>query len=467
MKKDDIKILIVDDEIGYRNVLYNALTERGFNVKTAESGTEALEELKNQEFPIILLDMKLPGGIDGLEVLQKVKALYSSSVLIMTAYGEIEKAVEAMRLGAYNFITKPFELDEIVLNIDRMIAQQKIINKNKYTDSELNEAYSLKEIVGNSKQMQDVLDTVSKCASSAATVLIMGESGTGKELIARAIHYTGSRRDKKYVVINCATLSENLLESELFGHVEGAFTGAVKDKKGLFEEADGGSLFMDEIGDISVAVQSKILRVMQDGDFIPLGDTITKKVDVRVIVATNQNLPQQVQKKKFRQDLYYRLNVLNIRMTPLRERKEDIPLLVKHFIEKYNKKANKRIKTISPVLEEEFYKYDWPGNIRELENIIERAFAFSKDDEDTLSVRDLLPLLKRGADSGIIGDELLLKPYKDARREEIDAFNIKYITNILNRNNGNVTSAARECKIERQYLQRMMKKYNIKSKHTH
>ena len=235
---------------------------------------------------------------------------------------------------------------------------------------------------------------ISRVAFSSATVLITGESGTGKELVARAIHFTGNRKDEKFVVINCATLSENLLESELFGHVKGAFTGAIKDKKGLFEEADGGTMFMDEIGDIPKSVQAKILRVLQEGEFISLGDTVTKKVDVRIIAATNQDLLQRVQEKEFREDLYYRLNVINIKMPPLRDRKEDIPLLVKHFIEKYNKKENRQIKGISPEVEKEFYNYNWPGNVRELENVIERAITLTT--EDIISLNVILPLVKRG-----------------------------------------------------------------------
>ncbi|MDE1889460.1 MAG: sigma-54-dependent Fis family transcriptional regulator [Planctomycetota bacterium] len=462
MKTDGTKILVVDDEIGYRKVLSNTLTERGFYVKTAASGEEALEELKKQEFPIVVVDMKLPGEIDGLELLQRVKGMYNSSVLIMTAYGGIETAVEAMRRGAFNYITKPFNLDEIILNIDRMIAQQKIIEENKYLHSELEKVYGLKKIVGSSREIQKVLDMVSRVAFSSATVLITGESGTGKELVARAIHFTGNRKDKKFVVINCATLSENLLESELFGHVKGAFTGAIKDKKGLFEEADGGTLFMDEIGDIPKSVQAKILRVLQEGEFISLGDTATKKVDVRIIAATNQDLLQRVQEKEFREDLYYRLNVINIKMPPLRERKEDIPLLVKHFVEKYNKKENKQIKGISPEVEKEFYNYNWPGNVRELENVIERAITLAH--EDVISMGVVSSLVKKEGDIEIMGDDLFSQPYKEARRKAIDSFNIKYITNTLNKNNGNVTNAAKESEIERQYLQRMLKRYNIKSK---
>ena len=463
MKTDGTKILVVDDEVGYRKVLSNALTERGFVVRTAATGEEALAELKKHEFPIALLDMKLPGGIDGLELLQRIKGMYNNtSVLIMTAYGGIETAVEAMRRGAFNYITKPFNLDEIILNIDRLIAQQKIIEENKYLHSELEKVYGLKKIVGSSREIQKVLDMVSRVALSTATVLITGESGTGKELVARAIHFTGNRKGRKFVVINCATLSENLLESELFGHVKGAFTGAIKDKKGLFEEADGGTLFMDEIGDIPKSVQAKILRVLQEGEFISLGDTVTKKVDVRIIAATNQDLLQGVQEKEFREDLYYRLNVINIKMPPLRDRKEDIPLLVKHFVEKYNKKETRQIKGISPEVEKEFYNYNWPGNVRELENAIERAITLTN--EDVISLNVILPLVKKEGIADGLGDDLLSQPYKEARRKALDAFNIKYITNVLNKTSGNVTNAAKESEIERQYLQRMLKRYNIKSK---
>ena len=462
MRTDNTRILVVDDEIGYRKVLNNALTERGFIVKTAASGEEALEELKKQEFAIALIDMKLPGGIDGLELLQRIKRTYNTSVLIMTAYGGIETAVEAMRRGALNYITKPFNLDEILLNIDRLIEQQKIIDENRYLHSELEKVYGLKKIIGSSREIQKVLDMISRVAFSSATVLITGESGTGKELVARAIHFTGNRKDKKFIVINCATLSENLLESELFGHVKGSFTGAIRDKKGLFEEADSGTLFMDEIGDIPKSVQAKILRVLQEGEFIPVGDTATKRVDVRIIAATNQDLLQCVQEKEFREDLYYRLNVINIKMPPLRDRKEDIPLLVKHFIEKYNKKENKQIKGITQDVEKEFYNYTWPGNVRELENVIERAVTLTN--EDIISLDTISSLVKKEGNAEPTEDELLSSPYKEARRKALDSFNVKYITKAINKTEGNVTNAAKESGIERQYLQRMLKRYNIKSK---
>lgn len=460
MNKNEINILVVDDEIGYRRVLSNALTERGFYVKTAGSGEDALEQLKNQEFPIIIIDMKLPGGIDGLELLQKAKEKYNTSVLIMTAYGGIETAVEAMKRGAFNYITKPFGIDEIILNVDRMIAQRNIIEENKYLHSELEKAFGLRTIIGNSRELQKVLDMISRVAFSAATVLITGESGTGKELVARAIHFTGNRKNKRFVAINCATLSENLLESELFGHKKGAFTGAIQTKNGLFEEADGGTLFMDEIGDIPVSVQAKILRVLQEGEFIPLGDTLAKHVDVRIIAATNQNLLKKVQERGFREDLYYRLNVINITMPPLRDRKEDIPLLTKYFIVKYNERENKRVKGISPEVEEEFYQYNWPGNIRELENVIERAITLTN--EEIIPLHVILPFVKKEGGNNMLWDELLSQPYKEARKRALDTFNIKYVKNVLNKNNGNVTNAAKEIEIERQYLQRILKKYNIK-----
>ncbi|MDR4508129.1 MAG: sigma-54 dependent transcriptional regulator [Candidatus Brocadiaceae bacterium] len=459
---DGIKILVVDDEMGYRKVLYNALTERGFQVKTSATGEDALKELEKQEIPIAIIDMKLPGSIDGLELLQRAKEWYNTSVLIMTAYGGIETAVEAMRRGAFNYITKPFGIDEIFLNIDRMIAQHNIIEENRYLHSELEKIYGVKTIVGNSREIQKVLDMISSVAWSVSTILITGESGTGKELVARAIHFTGNRKNKKFVVINCATLSENLLESELFGHVKGAFTGAIKDKKGLFEEADGGTFFMDEIGDIPKSVQAKLLRVLQEGEFVTLGDTKVKKVDVRIIAATNYNLLKQVKEKEFREDLYYRLNVINIKMPPLRERKEDIPLLIKYFIEKYNKKEKKRVIGIAPEAEKEFYHYHWPGNVRELENLIERAITLTK--EEVIPLSSVLSFIKGEGGNDVAWDKLLSQPYKEARKKALDIFNSKYVKNVLNKNNGNITNAAKESQIERQYLQRIIKKHNIKSK---
>ncbi|MDR4507034.1 MAG: sigma-54 dependent transcriptional regulator [Candidatus Brocadiaceae bacterium] len=373
------KILIVEDEAIYRDVLNDVFVERNLDVETAASGEEGLEKLKNHEFQIIVTDLKLPGEIGGLELLQKARERYDVSVLVITAYGEIETAVEAMRQGAFNYIIKPFDIEEICRNITRMVEQRRIKEENRYLQSELEKAYGLKRIVGNSRAMKKVLTVTAKVAFSNATILITGETGTGKELIARAIHFMGKQKEGKFVAINCATLSDTFLESALFGHVKGAFTGAIKDKKGFFEEADGGTLFMDEIGDISLSLQAKILRVLQEGEFFQLGNTTPKKVEVRIIAATNQQLSEKVAENTFREDLFYRLNVISIKLPPLRERKEDIPLLSEHFISTYNRKEGKDIKGVSPEVKEKLCHYHWPGNVRELENVIERAVILCND----------------------------------------------------------------------------------------
>jgi len=369
---ETVKALVVEDESVYRKVLYNALKEKGLDVQAAEIGEEALELINKTEYPVIVTDIKLTGKIEGMELLRIAKEKYDSSVLMITAYGDIEMAVEAMRLGAYNFITKPFEIEEICQNVGRMIVQQRTIAENLLPVN-YEEICSKSGIIGKSKKMRNVLNIATKASRSDATVLITGESGTGKELIAKTIYMNGSRAEKKYMAINCATLSEGLLESILFGHIKGAFTGAIKDKAGLFEKLDGGTLFMDEVGDISQSIQAKILRVLQEGEFIPLGSTETKKTDVRIIAATNHDLFQLVKNNEFRDDLYYRLNVINITIPPLRERKTDIPLLTRYFIKKYNKKSKKQITDMAPEVEEILMNYKWPGNVRELENVIERA----------------------------------------------------------------------------------------------
>ncbi|MCF6149519.1 MAG: sigma-54-dependent Fis family transcriptional regulator [Candidatus Kuenenia sp.] len=371
---DKIKVLIIEDEEIYRKILRNTLKEHGMDVHAAESGEEAWELIKQHRFPVIISDIRLSGKISGMDILKDAKELYDPSILMITAFGEIEMAVEAMRLGAFHFITKPFEVEDILKNIDRMILQQKIIS-DQLQPSSLEELSRNSGIVGNSRKMCNLMNIALKAARSDATVLITGESGTGKELIAKAIYLNSSRKDKEFVAINCATLSDEFLESALFGHVKGSYTGAIKDKVGLFEKADGGTLFMDEVGDISKSIQAKILRVLQEGEYIPLGSTETKKANVRIIAATNKNLLESVDNGEFREDLYYRLNVINIMMPPLRDRKSDIPLLINHFIKKFNAKLQKKVTRISPEIEDILMDYDWPGNIRELENVIERAMV--------------------------------------------------------------------------------------------
>ena len=372
MKKPSV--LIVEDNDICRKILCNTLNEHGIEVQSTGSGEEAWELIKQQRFPVIISDIRLSGNISGMDLLRDAKELYDPSILMITAFGEIEMAVEAMRLGAFNFITKPFELEYILENIDRMILQQKSISDH-LLPSDIKELNQGTGIIGNSRKMCDLVNIALKAARSDATILITGESGTGKELIAKAIYLNSSRKDKEFVVINCAILTDEFLESALFGHVKGSYTGAIKDKMGLFEKADGGTLFMDEVGDISRSIQAKILRVLQEGEYIPLGSTDTKKANVRIIAATNKDLLESVEKNEFREDLYYRLNVINIAMPPLRERKSDIPLLINHFIKKNNAKLNKKVIRIAPEIEEILMDYDWPGNVRELENVIERTMV--------------------------------------------------------------------------------------------
>ncbi|MCF6147484.1 MAG: sigma-54-dependent Fis family transcriptional regulator [Candidatus Kuenenia sp.] len=372
MKK--ASVLIVEDNDICRKILCNTLKEHGIEVQSTGSGEEAWELIKQQRFPVIISDIRLSGNVSGMDILKDAKELYDPSILMITAFGEIEMAVEAMRLGAFNFITKPFEVDDILKNVDRMILQQNIIS-DQLQPSSLEELSRNTGIVGNSRKMCNLMNIALKAARSDATVLITGESGTGKELIAKAIYLNSSRKEKEFVVINCATLSDEFLESTLFGHVKGSYTGAMRDKIGLFEKANGGTLFMDEVGDISKSVQAKILRVLQEGEYIPLGSTETKKANVRIIAATNKDLLESVKKNEFREDLYYRLNVINIAMPPLRERKSDIPLLINHFIKKNNDKLHKKVIRVAPEIEKVLMDYDWPGNIRELENVIERAMV--------------------------------------------------------------------------------------------
>ncbi len=395
------KILVVDDEEGYRKVLYNALTERGFQVKTAASGEEALAEFKKNSFSLIVIDMKLPGSIDGLELLQRAKEMNNASILIMTAYGGIDTAVEAMRRGAFNYITKPFSIDEIMLNIERMIEQNKIIEENNYLHSELEKAFGRKTIIGNSKEIQKVMDMISRVAFSSATVLITGESGTGKELVARAIHGHSRRRSKRFVAINCGALPDTLLESELFGYKAGAFTDAKRDKPGRFAIAEGGTILLDEIGDISPAMQARLLRVLQERVYEPLGSVEPVRADVRIIAATAKDLHRLVAEGKFREDLFYRIHVVRLELPALRERREDIPLLVDHFIARFNRIQGRDIAGVSEDVLAALMRHDFPGNVRELENVIEHAFVLCRG--PLIERRHLPPHLREDFVPGLVG----------------------------------------------------------------
>ncbi len=382
-------ILIVDDEKNYLTILSAVLEEEGFEILTAESGQEALVIQKTSDLDLVLTDMKMP-EMDGIELLENIKALDPDlPVVMMTAHGTVDKAVEAMQKGAYTYILKPFDNERLTIYVKKAISVYQVIKENRRLRDEVESQYRFGNIIGKSKAMHDVFETIRKVAPSNATVLIEGESGTGKELVAKSIHFNCSRRDKPFVAVNCSALAESLLESELFGHEKGAFTGAVAMKKGRFELADGGTLFLDEIGELSQNLQVKLLRVLQEKAFERVGGMRSLAVDIRIIAATNKNLKEEMVTGRFREDLFYRLNVVHINLPSLKQRQEDIRLLVNHFIKKYSaeRKSDIAVTGVHQDVDRLFYDYSWPGNVRELENVIERVMILCPG--DTIMVSDL------------------------------------------------------------------------------
>jgi two-component system, NtrC family, response regulator HydG len=372
------RILIADDHDALRRGLVRALTEAGHDVDEAPNGNAAIQRLHDGYYDVVLTDLKM-GGSDGLEVLRTTKALHNSTaVILMTAFGSVTTAVESMKSGAFDFVQKPFEIEEMEVKIEKALEMRRLRHELDYLRHTQNDIYNFDKIVGSSGALSKVLGVVRKVAKSNTTVLIRGETGTGKELIAGAIHHNSLRAGRNFVRVNCAALQENLLESELFGHEKGAFTGADKQRIGRFEQADGGTLFLDEIGDMSASTQAKILRVLQEHEFERLGGTRTLKVDVRLIAATNRNLASMVANGQFREDLYYRLNVVSIEMPPLRERKDDIPALAEFFVRRFSGELKKKMDGIHPEAAKMLLRYNWPGNIRELENAIERAVLLTE-----------------------------------------------------------------------------------------
>ncbi|MEX2273668.1 MAG: sigma-54 dependent transcriptional regulator [Vicinamibacterales bacterium] len=372
------RILVADDHDSLRRGLVRALADAGHDADEAPNGLAAIEKLHEGQFDVILTDVRM-GGADGMDVLRTARALQpNAAVILMTAFGSINTAVEAMRIGAFDFVQKPFEIEEMEVKIEKAIEHRRLRHEIEYLRHTQQDIYDFNRIVGASGALTDVLEIVKKVARSNTTVLIRGETGTGKELIAGAVHHNSHRSGRNFVKVNCAALQENLLESELFGHEKGAFTGADKQRVGRFEQADGGTLFLDEIGDMSPNTQAKILRVLQEHEFERLGGTRTLKVDVRLIAATNRNLSTMVQSGQFREDLYYRLNVVAVDMPPLRDRKDDIPELAKFFQRRFAGELKKKIDGITPEALKLLMRYNWPGNIRELENAIERAMLLTE-----------------------------------------------------------------------------------------
>ncbi|HID93922.1 MAG TPA: sigma-54-dependent Fis family transcriptional regulator, partial [bacterium (Candidatus Stahlbacteria)] len=446
------RILVVDDEPIVCKSCLKILNDLGYEVETVQSGQEALERVEKEPFDIVIVDLKMP-GISGMEVLKTIRETYPDIIVIMiTGYSTVETAVEAMKLGAFDYIPKPFTPDELSIRIEKALERKNLLRENRYLRQELQAKYEFGNIIGKSKPMQEIYRIVKKVAPTDSTVLIHGESGTGKELIARAIHHNSPRREKPFIAVDCGALSEDLLESELFGHVKGSFTGAIVNKPGLFEVANGGTFFLDEIGDISLGIQAKLLRVLQEKEFKQVGGIKTIKVNVRLIAATNKNIEKMISEGKFREDLFYRLNIVPIFLPPLRKRKDDIPLLAHHFLTKYNRERNKNIKNISPEAMNLLTEYNWPGNVRELENVIERVIVMT--DEDIIRPEHLPPNIQRNKvciDITTPKNNIELKRLKkQAKEQAIERIEKSFVIEALKRNNWNVTKSAIDVGMKRQ-----------------
>jgi DNA-binding NtrC family response regulator len=454
-------LLIVDDEPDMLSLLKRSLEpDLGCRVDTASSGEAAMDMLRNTDYDLVLADIKMP-GISGLDVLEQVKADRGEevTVVMMTAYGHIEMAVEAMKRGAYDFVTKPFDHDALVMRLEKAFERSRLLKENLRLHNECRSTDMFQELVGKSPMMQRVYETIQMVAKNDLTVLITGESGTGKDLTARAVHALSNRSKRPFIAVNCPTVPEHILESELFGYKKGAFTHATRDKNGLFQEAHSGTIFLDEIGDITPTIQTKLLRVLQEKEIKPLGDSRPIHVDVRIIASTNQPLSEKIKAGEFREDFFYRLNVLPIRLPPLRERPEDIPLIANHLLEKHCIKLDKPLKRFSPGLMELFIGRQWEGNVREMENMIMQGILFSGSDE--ITPKDVG--IGRKPASGAVAEiaPLFDLPYKEAKENNLSAFNAAYIGHMLTLSKGNVTQAARSCGLERQALQQIMRRYGI------
>ncbi len=455
------KILIVDDNPDMTRLLERMIgVTLHLRVFTAGSAETALQVLKENLVNCLLVDMKMP-GMSGMDLMQRVKALYPSlPVIIMTAYGAIETAVDAMKEGAYDFITKPFEEERLLHTVRRALEHEQLLRRNLDLERKIREKEKETFFVGESSRMRKLVDTIKLVARTDVTVLITGETGTGKELAARMIHSLSSRTGKPFVAVNCPAIPENILESELFGYRKGAFTGATSDKEGLFQAAQGGTLLLDEIGDISSPLQAKLLRVLQERELKPLGDTTTRRVDVRVIAATNRDLASNVATGQFRSDLFYRLNVVSVKTPPLRDIPEDIPLIAYHFLSLFCRELGLERKSFTEEAIQYLVSCPWKGNARELQNEVKRAVIFSKS--DLLTPKDF----ERGADlklkgTGGAGNDNLT--YREAKKMVLAAFNSEYISRLLRRTEGNVSLAAQSAGIERQTLQHLMRQYGISS----
>ena len=448
------RILVVDDDESLRRVLQAQLEQDGYSVVTAASAQEAFSLLQFRAYDLVITDLRMP-GLSGIEVLKQVKSLYPESiVIVLTAFGTVETAVEAMKAGAYDFLTKPVHPEELSLVVARALDHLRLIEEVHSLRASLNEKYGFENILGRSAALLQVLDTTARAARTNSTVLIRGETGTGKELLARAIHFNSARKDKPLITINCSAIPKELLESELFGHKKGAFTGAVADKRGKVEMADGGTLFLDEIGEMSPELQVKVLRLIQEGEIEKIGSEAKNHVDVRVIAATHRDLQAMIEDGTFREDLYYRLAVIPLVLPPLRERLEDLPELVEHFFKKTQEKIGRPDLTLSPALMPYFARYRWPGNVRELQNVMERIAVLARGNEVT--IHDLPEFLRRER-AGVDALEIDLAP----QGVSLEAIEKELILKALEKCHWNQTHAARYLDISRKTLIYRMERHGI------
>jgi two-component system response regulator AtoC len=449
------RVLIIDDEANMRHMLQTILGREGYDITTAADGREGLEKLQSERHDIVLCDLRMP-EMDGLAFLDALgEAGRSMTIIMMSAYGTVDIAIEAVKRGAYDYIAKPFKADEIILTLRKAEERERLREENSRLRNEVQRTFGLEQIVTKSEKMLAIFETIRKIADYDTSVLITGESGTGKEMIARAVHYSSRRSSGPFIAVNCGAIPENLLESELFGYSKGAFTDACRHKKGLFEEAQGGTMLLDEIGELPLPLQVKLLRVLQEGEVRRIGDARQIRIDARILAATSRDLVREVRKSAFREDLFYRLNVIRIDLPPLRERREDIELLVNHFISRYNKKHRLTVEGLSPAVLGMLLEYDWPGNVRELENALERCIVLS---ETGRIEKDVLPPELRGVaggqDAEEAGREYSLKKMSRIMEEQL-------IRKALGKTGGNRTHAARLLEISHPALLSKMKGFGI------
>jgi len=450
------KIMLIDNEEGLCRMMEAVLRDNGYEVKAYTRSFEGVEDFEAKQWDLVISDIKMP-GMDGLEVLERIRAKDANvPVIMITAYATVETSIQALRKGAYDMLTKPFEPEELLYRIKNALKQTQLLEENQVLKKELSGKFQFDNIIGTSSALKSLLEKVEKIARRDTSVLITGESGTGKELIARAIHYNSPRKDSRFMAINCGALPESILEGELFGSKKGAFTGATENRKGLLEAADGGTLFLDEVGNLPLNVQKTLLRFLQEHEFMRIGDTKPIKVNVRILSATNADLLADVKRGTFREDLYYRLNVINLHLPPLRDRAEDIPLLAAHFIKEQNQKFGTTVKGFSPEALHALCTFPWPGNIRQLENVIEASLAV--ETEETISLSVLSQFIEVDVDAA----EGAAMEDKGDYSSNLAAFEIAYLQGLLKRCDGNVEEAARQAGMNMATIYRKLKKYNLK-----